>query len=325
MYRDWPEEHKIDMHAELMKCIKLGKTKRFSEVKYDDKVFSITMSGFPRGAIITSQDITERKLAEERLAREKEEAAARQRAERRQKMEREQDGVRWEAVQKCREHKYDEAKLLFTPMSVSREEEFKRWAGQKQACIDYAEKAFKMVHNTRLKLKGVPVPFKSKPGKWHVTDIGRRTIRLDGKQKVYKDGKAAEITLHDKIALADVKASTMWVLCKASWDKDGGDENELMLYFGAYLTAHGGELRQARKMLESSGREGEAAPILAEIEILGPKVREQQWKEQFDRLRLFVNQGEMKSARGLVRFLKQRFPDEYSTHEDEVTRLLQDE
>jgi signal transduction histidine kinase len=69
MYRDWPEEHKIDMHAELMKCIKLGKTKRFSEVKYDDKFFSITMSGFPRGAIITSQDITERKLAEEEKER----------------------------------------------------------------------------------------------------------------------------------------------------------------------------------------------------------------------------------------------------------------
>ena len=65
IYRDWPEEHKIDMQAELMECIRSGKTKRFPEVKYDDKFFSITMSGFPRGAIITSQDITEHKLAEE--------------------------------------------------------------------------------------------------------------------------------------------------------------------------------------------------------------------------------------------------------------------
>ncbi len=64
-YKDWPKEHKIDMRAELMKCIRLGKTKGFPEVKYDDKFFSITMGGFPRGAIITEQDITERKLAEE--------------------------------------------------------------------------------------------------------------------------------------------------------------------------------------------------------------------------------------------------------------------
>ncbi len=65
MYKDWPEKHKIDMHAELMECIRSGKTKRFPEVKYGDKIFTIVIAGFPRGAIITSLDITERKFAEE--------------------------------------------------------------------------------------------------------------------------------------------------------------------------------------------------------------------------------------------------------------------
>ncbi len=65
LYKDWTKEHKIDMHAELMKCIRSGKTKRFHELKHGDKFFSITIAGFPKGAIITTQDITNNKLAEE--------------------------------------------------------------------------------------------------------------------------------------------------------------------------------------------------------------------------------------------------------------------
>jgi PAS domain S-box-containing protein/putative nucleotidyltransferase with HDIG domain len=67
MYKDYAGKHGIDMYAELMKCINSGKPKTFPEQKYFGKFLSITISPFPKGAIIISQDITERKFVEEAL------------------------------------------------------------------------------------------------------------------------------------------------------------------------------------------------------------------------------------------------------------------
>jgi len=67
MYKDYAEKHEIDMYAELMKCIRSGEIKEFPEQKYGDKVLSIIISPFPKGAIIISEDITEHKRAEETL------------------------------------------------------------------------------------------------------------------------------------------------------------------------------------------------------------------------------------------------------------------
>ncbi len=67
MYKDYAEKQEIDMHAELIKCIRSGKKKRFSELKYDDKILDITIAPFLDGVIITSEDITERKRAQEKL------------------------------------------------------------------------------------------------------------------------------------------------------------------------------------------------------------------------------------------------------------------
>ncbi len=64
MYKDYAGRHEIDMHSELMKCIRNGRTKMFPELKYDDKFLNISIASFPRGAIITSHDITEQKQAE---------------------------------------------------------------------------------------------------------------------------------------------------------------------------------------------------------------------------------------------------------------------
>ena len=69
MYKDYAGRHEIDMHSELMKCIGNGRTKMFPELKYDDKFLNISIASFPKGAIITSQDITERKLAEKEQER----------------------------------------------------------------------------------------------------------------------------------------------------------------------------------------------------------------------------------------------------------------
>ncbi len=67
MYRDYAKGHEIDMYAEMMECIRSGKIREFPEQKYHDKVLSITISPFPKGAVIISQDITERKRAEEKI------------------------------------------------------------------------------------------------------------------------------------------------------------------------------------------------------------------------------------------------------------------
>jgi len=67
MYKDYAGEHEINMHAELMNCIRSRKTKTFPAQKYKGKILTITIAPFPKGAIITSQDITERKFVEEAL------------------------------------------------------------------------------------------------------------------------------------------------------------------------------------------------------------------------------------------------------------------
>ena len=64
MYRDYASKHEINMHQQLMECIQTGAIRKFTELRYGNKVLSITISPFPDGAIITSQDITEQKTAE---------------------------------------------------------------------------------------------------------------------------------------------------------------------------------------------------------------------------------------------------------------------
>ncbi|MBU0479296.1 hypothetical protein KKC91_12130 [bacterium] len=58
MYKDYAAHYEIDMYAELMKCIKTGKGREFHEQKYKNRFLSITIAPFPKGAIITSLDIT---------------------------------------------------------------------------------------------------------------------------------------------------------------------------------------------------------------------------------------------------------------------------
>jgi PAS domain S-box-containing protein len=67
MFKEYANNYEIDMYTELIKCIKTSKVKAFPEIKSEKKVYCITISPFSKGAIITSQDITERKKAEEEL------------------------------------------------------------------------------------------------------------------------------------------------------------------------------------------------------------------------------------------------------------------
>lgn len=71
MYVDYAGRHETDMRAALMECIESGETREFSEQKYGDKVLSINIAPFPtdnpHSGVITSQDVTKRKQAEEEL------------------------------------------------------------------------------------------------------------------------------------------------------------------------------------------------------------------------------------------------------------------
>ncbi|MBN2246666.1 MAG: hypothetical protein JW755_12555 [Candidatus Aminicenantes bacterium] len=69
MYQDYGTSHKIDMHAELIKCIKTGKIKTFDDMIYGDKILKISIAPLLEGAIITSQDITQEKRVREQIER----------------------------------------------------------------------------------------------------------------------------------------------------------------------------------------------------------------------------------------------------------------
>jgi serine/threonine protein kinase len=271
------------------------------------------------------------KEEEERLAREaevrrrKEAEQARKAAEQRQRRDKlvaQQKGLRWEAVDLCREHKYDDAKILFGAMAQSRDQEFAEWAKGKTACIALADKAFHLVFNTKDKLKGTRVTRAGKSGKWYVVDIGRRSIRIQAKIQKFSQGKDTSQVASAKIALREVPDKIMWELCRASWAKDEGDEKELKLYFGAYLTSRGSALSTARTQLTESGRDAETAPILEEISVLGPVVRARQWEAALRQLKLYVNQGDMKLARRFASHIKQRFPGEFAEAEGTVRGIL---
>ena len=61
MYKDYASRHEIDMYSELIDAIKNNTVKTFPELKYENRYLSVTISPFSKGAIIISQDITERK------------------------------------------------------------------------------------------------------------------------------------------------------------------------------------------------------------------------------------------------------------------------
>ncbi len=65
MYLDYARNHTIDMRHELIDCIASGTPREFPEREYKDRILSIKMSPFPGGAMIISEDITERARAEE--------------------------------------------------------------------------------------------------------------------------------------------------------------------------------------------------------------------------------------------------------------------
>ncbi len=67
MFKDYAGRYDIDMYCELTECMRTGETGAFPEQRYADKILSTTISPFPGGAIIITEDVTARVEAEKEL------------------------------------------------------------------------------------------------------------------------------------------------------------------------------------------------------------------------------------------------------------------
>lgn len=69
MYKDYASRHSVDMFCQLMDAMATNTIKRFDELHYEEKILSVTISPFPQGAIIISDDITRQKKNEKELSK----------------------------------------------------------------------------------------------------------------------------------------------------------------------------------------------------------------------------------------------------------------
>jgi signal transduction histidine kinase len=69
IFRDYAGKYDIDMYSQLMECIETGQTRTFGEQQYVDKILSTTISPFPGGATVITEDVTKRKEAQRALQR----------------------------------------------------------------------------------------------------------------------------------------------------------------------------------------------------------------------------------------------------------------
>jgi len=67
LYKNMGKKEERILHKELLKCIQSGKTNRLYDQKIGNKFLNITIAPFPEGAIISSEDITEQKRAEQKI------------------------------------------------------------------------------------------------------------------------------------------------------------------------------------------------------------------------------------------------------------------
>ncbi len=67
MYIDYADKHKIDMFGNLIDTIRKKVPRNFSNLVYKDKIWDITIAPYEHGAIISSQNVTAQKQAEQQL------------------------------------------------------------------------------------------------------------------------------------------------------------------------------------------------------------------------------------------------------------------
>ncbi len=67
MFKDYAGRYDIDMFSELCECIRTGETGKFPGQRYMDKILSTTISPFPGGAIVITEDVTAKVQAKREL------------------------------------------------------------------------------------------------------------------------------------------------------------------------------------------------------------------------------------------------------------------
>ncbi len=277
---------------------------------------------------VAQKERQQRELEEQERYR-REQIAQRENAARQQHlalMREQQQELRQKAIELCRQHKYNEAHLLFVPMAQAREEEFQNWALMKQNVIENAEKAYNLVYNTKDKLKGVKLQIAGKPGRSKVHYISRRHVEISFLEVDYVEGEMVErVKENYRLPLLEIKGPQMWLLCQESSQKDGGDQAELNLNFGSYLLARGTYPQEARRRLQSSGMSEEIEPMLAELTVIEELVKEQQWARGLERLQLLINQGDAEAAKRLALYLRKNFPQEFADNEQRIMDMIKEQ
>jgi len=321
-----------DLHAELrdlIRPVQEAEILALRELRHRDVLAEWEQAAARLAAEARAAEEARVQAAQQERERRAEEAAARLAARKREqqleKLRADQDQLRWEAVALCQDQEFADALALFAPMAASREAEFVTWARNKQQCIELALKTFNLVYNSGDKLRGTKFSIPGRASRFRVYYIGHRAIEIGVRTREYIGENAVDQwSAREKLGFDQVQPGQMWELCKASWSKDGGDPAELDLCFGAYLLATAQRLDVSRAKLEASSDTDTAAPMLAEIEIMAPVVRQKQWEQNLARLTLLVNQGDIQSAARLAQGLRQGFPEEFSRHAEQIQRLLQE-
>jgi serine/threonine protein kinase len=256
-----------------------------------------------------AKDEEAKRLAEQKAEREA--ASARQKSE-----------ARAAAVELCRKHQFDEANVLFVPLTTSRDEELARWAGTRQKILAMAKQLFESIVNSKEKLAGLQLPIPAQPKvDWRVSRIGFKDVELQVRRVTYVKGERREEMETLEIPFAELSPVQLDKLTEKKWELDGGDEAERKLWFGAYLVAREQFTGEARKRLEACGRD-DAGPVLAELAAIEPELRKAEVERVVEQIRQYAQQGDKRRAQAAVEYLQRQFPTEAEQMKEELRGLV---
>ncbi|MEA2013083.1 MAG: serine/threonine-protein kinase [Verrucomicrobiota bacterium] len=290
--------------------------------KKEQKILSIVTS--KRKAAERKRSLqAERKLKiaeQERLKAEREAAREREKEEHRAELAKRQKELRWEKYDLCKEYKLGEAKKLFLKMSLDKDySEYASWAENERSALDVALKAYKLVWNSKQRLKNLKYRYKRKY--WKIRYISRKTMSLQqvdlgGNYKLDDKKKRIEVD----IPLTSLSPSE---ILKLSVKPDPGmiDLPEFSYNFGAFLFCIG-SYRKAVEFLNKSGMTG-IQHMLDEIEIMKPEMNIRKWQEGFDKITLLLEEGAYKEAKYRMKILSSNYPEQYKENQTAVQQLFQ--
>jgi hypothetical protein len=257
-----------------------------------------------------------------KLQAEEAERLAQKKSEREVAIARQKSEIRAPAAEFCRKHQFDDATRLFVPLTTNRDEELQRWALGRQAIIAAAKKLMESIVNSKDQLAGLPLAVPAQPKtEWRVGRIGFQDVELQVRRVTYTKGERDETMETLEIPFADLSPVQVDKLTEKKWEVDRGDEAERKLLFGAYLVAREQFAAEARKRLESCGR-SEAVPILAELTVIEPELRQAEVARLVEQIKQFVQQGDKRRALAALEFLQRQYPEEAERLKDELRGLI---